>query len=234
MSNKNIYMGKIKQILLQDKAGVSQRQIARNLGVNRETVGKYIKAAKADIMGVDGLLGLDETELERRLNGGTAAYSDKRHDELALLLSGIEDEMRRGHKRGVTVKLLWEEYRREHPDGYGLGHKVRYFGTQKLFEHISLARATASVHRCFDQLASTDLIILDDFGLQRLDNQQMLDFMELVEDRHGRKSTIIVSQVPVSDWYEILSANTTAADAILDRLVHSAHRITLKGGSLRK
>ena len=62
----------------------------------------------------------------------------------------------------------------------------------------------------------------------------MLDFMELVEDRHGRKSTIIVSQVPVSDWYEILSANTTAADAILDRLVHSANRITLKGGSLRK
>jgi DNA replication protein DnaC len=115
-----------------------------------------------------------------------------------------------------------------------LGHKVRYFGTLKLFEHIALARATASVHRCFDQLAATDLIILDDFGLQRLDSQQMLDFMELVEDRHGRKSTIIVSQVPVSDWYEILSANTTAADAILDRLVHSANRITLKGGSLRK
>ena len=128
MSNKNIYMGKIKQILLQDKAGVSQRQIARNLGVNRETVGKYIKSAKADIMGVDGLLELDETELERRLNGGTAAYSDKRHDELALLLPGIEDEMRRGHRRGVTVKLLWEEYRREHPDGYGLTQFRHHYG----------------------------------------------------------------------------------------------------------
>ena len=115
-----------------------------------------------------------------------------------------------------------------------LGHKVRYFSTLKLFEHIALASATASVHRCFDQLAATNLIILDDFGLQRLDSQQMLDFMELVKDRHGRKSTVIVSQVPVSDWYEILSANTTAADAILDRLVHSANRITLKGGSLRK
>ena len=128
MSNKNIYMGKIKQILLQDKAGVSQRQIARNLGVNRETVGKYIKSAKADAMGVDGLLGLDEPELERRLNGGVAAYSDKRHDELASLLPVIDDEMRRGHKRGVTVKLLWEEYRREHPDGYGLTQFRHHYG----------------------------------------------------------------------------------------------------------
>ena len=128
MSNKNIYMGKIKQILLQDKAGVSQRQIARNLGVNRETVGKYIKAAKADTMGVDGLLGLDETELERRLNGGTAAYSDRRHDELSLLLPGIEEEIRKGHRKGVTVKLLWEEYRREHPDGYGLTQFRHHYG----------------------------------------------------------------------------------------------------------
>ena len=97
-----------------------------------------------------------------------------------------------------------------------------------------MTRATASVYWYFDQLAATDLIILDDFGQQRLDSQQMLDFMELVEDRHGRKSTIIVSQLPVSDWYEILSANTAAADDILDRLVRSANRITLKGGSLRK
>ncbi len=137
MSNKNIYMGKIKQILLQDKAGMSQRQIARNLGVNRETMGKYLKSAKADAMGVNGLLGLDEPELERRLNGGVAAYSDKRHDELASLLPGIEGEMRRGHKRGVTVKLLWEEYRRERPDRYGLTQFRHHYG-----QYLDAARAT--------------------------------------------------------------------------------------------
>lgn len=115
-----------------------------------------------------------------------------------------------------------------------LGHKVRYFGTQKLFEHIALARLTSTVHKCFDQLSSTELLIIDDFGIRCLDSQQVLDLMEIVEDRHGRKSTMIVSQLPVSEWYGILSVNTTAADAILDRLVHSAVRFMLKGDSLRK
>ena len=67
-----------------------------------------------------------------------------------------------------------------------------------------------------------------------LDSQQLLDFMEIIEDRHGKKATIIVSQLPVSDWYDILQKNTTAADAILDRLVHTAVRIELKGDSMRR
>ena len=83
-------------------------------------------------------------------------------------------------------------------------------------------------------MAQTDLLILDDWAVRKLDGQQVLDFMELIEDRHGRKSTIIVSQVPVADWYDMLDANTTAADAILDRIVHAAVRFTLSGQSLRK
>ena len=71
-------------------------------------------------------------------------------------------------------------------------------------------------------------------GLKVLDSQQLLDFMEIIEDRHGKKATIIVSQLPVSDWYDILQKNTTAADAILDRLVHTAVRIELKGDSMRR
>ena len=67
-----------------------------------------------------------------------------------------------------------------------------------------------------------------------LDSQQMLDFMEIMEDRHGIKATIIASQLAVSDWYDILSANTTAADAILDRIVHTAQRFVLEGDTLRK
>ena len=80
----------------------------------------------------------------------------------------------------------------------------------------------------------TDLLILDDFGIRSLDCQQLLDLMEIIEDRHGKKSTIIISQLPVSNWYDVLQGNTTAADAILDRLVHTAIRFELKGESLRK
>ena len=79
-----------------------------------------------------------------------------------------------------------------------------------------------------------DLLIVDDFGMKALDGQQLLDFLEIIEDRHGRKATIIVSQLPVADWYDVLQGNTTAADAILDRIVHTAIRFELKGESMRK
>ena len=89
-------------------------------------------------------------------------------------------------------------------------------------------------HEIFKKLADTDLLIIDDFGVRSLDKQQMLDFMELMEDRHGMKSTIIVSQLPVANWYDMMKVNSTAADAILDRIVHTAQRFELKGDSLRK
>lgn len=83
-------------------------------------------------------------------------------------------------------------------------------------------------------MAALDLLIIDDFGMKILDGQQLLDFMELIEDRHGRKSTIIASQLPVKNWYDILAKNPTIADAILDRVVKSAYRIDLNGVSMRK
>lgn len=88
--------------------------------------------------------------------------------------------------------------------------------------------------RFFDKMAALDLLIIDDFGMKILDGQQLLDFMELIEDRHGRKSTIIASQLPVKNWYDILAKNPTIADAILDRVVKSAYRIDLNGVSMRK
>lgn len=114
------------------------------------------------------------------------------------------------------------------------GFKASYYGMQKLFDKITVSRIEGTLHKFFDKLASTDLLIIDDFGMHVLDNQQMLDFMQIMEDRHGCKSTIIVSQLPVSEWYDVLSINTTAADAILDRIVHTAQRFELKGESLRK
>ena len=115
------------------------------------------------------------------------------------------------------------------------GFHVAYFNMQKLFEKITVARIEAALPKFFDKLAQTDLLILDDFGMKTLEGQQLLDFLEVIEDRHGRKATIIISQLPVVDWYDIMSSNTTAADAILDRIVHTAvQRFELKGESLRK
>jgi DNA replication protein DnaC len=85
----------------------------------------------------------------------------------------------------------------------------------------------------FDKIAKGSLVILDDFGLTRMEQQQQFDLLEIIEDRHGKASTIIVSQLPVTSWFDVIT-ETTIADAILDRLVHSAYRIELKGPSMRK
>ena len=114
------------------------------------------------------------------------------------------------------------------------GHKTRYFGMNRLFEEITMARIESRLPRFFERIAKTDLLILDDFGMKRLNAEQVIDLMEIIEDRHGRKATIIASQVPVSGWYETLESNATAADAILDRIIHSATRFELHGESLRK
>lgn len=115
-----------------------------------------------------------------------------------------------------------------------MGFHVAYFNMQKLFEQITMARIEASLPKFFDKLAQTDLLVLDDFGMKVLDGQQLLDFLEVIEDRHARKATIIISQLPVANWYDILNSNTTAADAILDRIVHTAQRFQLVGSSMRK
>ena len=114
-----------------------------------------------------------------------------------------------------------------------LGFKVRYYNIFKLFEQIAMARMEGTLTKFFNRIADTDLLIIDDFGVRSLDKQQMLDFLELMEDRHAMKSTIIVSQLPVANWYDMMKSNSTAADAILDRIVHTAQRFELKGSSLR-
>lgn len=113
------------------------------------------------------------------------------------------------------------------------GHSVIYHNMQKLMARFKIARLEGSSISLFDKLAKTDLLILDDFGLAAMDNQQQLDFMEIIEDRHARKATIITSQLPVANWFDVFKEETLA-DAILDRIVHSSHRFELKGDSLRK
>lgn len=113
------------------------------------------------------------------------------------------------------------------------GHKVLYANVAKLFSKLKMAKADGSYIKEIARIEKQDLLILDDFGLQPLDNTSRSALMEIVEDRHGKTSMIITSQVPVSHWYEVIGEKTIA-DAILDRIVHDAHRIELKGESLRR
>ena len=114
-----------------------------------------------------------------------------------------------------------------------LGYRSLYFNAQKLFSKLKMMKADGSYGREIAKIERYDLLILDDFGLQALDNTARMILLEIIEDRHGRKSTIISSQLPVAKWHEIIG-DSTVADAILDRMVHTAHRLELKGESLRK
>jgi DNA replication protein DnaC len=113
------------------------------------------------------------------------------------------------------------------------GYKVLYANTTKLFSRLKMAKADGSFIREIAKIERQDLLILDDFGLQPLDGYGRSVLMEIIEDRHGNRSTIITSQLPVAQWYEVIGEQTVA-DAILDRIVHDAHRIDLLGESLRK
>ena len=112
-------------------------------------------------------------------------------------------------------------------------HSVIYRRLPRLFDALALARGDGQHARLLKMLARVELLILDDWGLAPMLADQRRDMLEIMEDRHGRGSTIVTSQLPVEHWHEII-ADPTIADAILDRLVHNAHRLTLKGESLRK
>jgi DNA replication protein DnaC len=113
------------------------------------------------------------------------------------------------------------------------GYRVAYYNMQKLLMRCKIARAEGHSSKFFDSIRRKDLLIIDDFGLVPIESQHRMDLMEIIEDRHGRAATIIASQLPVSTWFEIIGEETIA-DAILDRLVHTSHRLELKGDSLRK
>lgn len=114
-----------------------------------------------------------------------------------------------------------------------LGYKSLYHNVPKLFAKLKMAKADGSYLKEIARIERQDLLILDDFGIQPLDAQSRAALMEIIEDRHDKTSLIITSQVPVSKWYEVIGEKTIA-DAILDRIIHDAHRLELKGESLRK
>ncbi|MDD3962805.1 MAG: IS21-like element helper ATPase IstB [Paludibacter sp.] len=114
-----------------------------------------------------------------------------------------------------------------------VGYKVMYFNMQKLFQKLRIAKAEGTYIKELLRIEKQDLIILDDFGIHPVDANIRLELLEIIEDRHGKKSTLISSQLPVAKWYELFE-DATVADAILDRILHNTIRIDLKGESLRK
>ena len=114
-----------------------------------------------------------------------------------------------------------------------LGYKVFYASTPKMFAKLKMAKADGSYMKEVTRIERQQLLILDDFGIQPFDAQSRAALMEIIEDRHGKTSLIITSQLPVSKWHEVIGEKTIA-DAILDRIVHDAHRLELTGESMRK
>lgn len=108
------------------------------------------------------------------------------------------------------------------------GHSVRYFRLSRLMLALSQAKADGSYHKMLKNLDKTALLILDDWGLEPLTAAQPNDLLEIMDDRHGHRSTLVISQLPTDQWYNCIGDNTLA-DAILDRLMHNAHRLVLRG-----
>ncbi|GAE17273.1 mobile element protein [Bacteroides pyogenes JCM 6292] len=203
----------------------------------------------------DGLQLLIQAELDNRTTSRNSRLVKKARFRYQTSISEVIYDSNRGVDKQKVLNLATCDYVRKGVSvlitgaagtgkswlGTALGHqacmngyKVAYYNVYRLFQEIALARISSTLHRFFAKLAQTDLLILDDFGMKVLDGQQLLDFMEIIEDRHGQKATIMISQLPVSDWYDVMKGNTTAADAILDRLVHTSVRFELKGASLRQ
>lgn len=114
-----------------------------------------------------------------------------------------------------------------------LAYKVLYEHAAKLFARLKMAKADGTYLKEILKMEKQQLLIIDDFGIQPLDQQSRAILMEIIEDRHGKRSTLFTSQVPVNQWHEVIGEQTIA-DAILDRIIHDAHRLELKGESLRK
>jgi DNA replication protein DnaC len=113
------------------------------------------------------------------------------------------------------------------------GYSALYFRLPRLLHELSIAKADGRYHKLLIGIGRIDLLVLDDWGLDKFVKEQRHDLLEILEDRHGRRSTLVTSQLPVKHWHEVI-ADPTLADAILDRLVHNAYKLVLSGESMRK
>jgi len=197
------------------------------------------------------LLEQERTLRQQKRFEARARAAKLRHD---ASVEDVDYRAVRGLDRALFLKLAAGDWIRSHhnllvtgPCGVGkswlacaLGHRacrddfsVAYHRLPRLFAALALARGDGRYTRMLRAIARLDLLILDDWGPEPFDADQRRDLLEIVEDRYEARSIIVTSQLPLDRWYEIIG-NPTIADAILDRLVHNAYRIELKGESLRK
>ncbi|RYZ60843.1 MAG: ATP-binding protein [Chitinophagaceae bacterium] len=172
---------------------------------------------KATVEAVDYSLerGLDKNEFHRLADG---EFIRKREN---LLITGAT-----GTGKSFIASALGHQCCQ-------LGFRVLYANATRLFTQLKIAKADGSSIKELMKIEKQDLLILDDFGIQPLDAASRSSLLDIIEDRHGKRSTIITSQLPVKQWYEVIGEKTVA-DAILDRLVHQSQRIELRGESLRR
>lgn len=169
-------------------------------------------------------------------------------------IEDIDFKHPRGLDRSLVMKLSDCQWVRKHqnliitgPTGVGKsylacafaqkacreGYSAIYLRISRLFEELSLAKGDGRYVKMLSNFAKTELLVLDDYGLAKLNQEQRHDLLEILEDRHGVRSMLVTSQLPIEHWHEQIG-DPTLADAILDRLIHNAHTIKLKGGSMRK
>ena len=173
---------------------------------------------------------------------------------LPAAVEDIDLRSRRGLDRSVVLRLAGGQWIHDYDNvlisgatGTGksylacaLGHSAcrhglstRYYRFSRLLGELALARADGSYNKLLARLAKTQLLILDDFGLAPLTDSERRDLLEVLEDRYARRATLLTSQLPFDHWHDVMG-DATFADAILDRLIHNSHKITLKGASMRR
>lgn len=215
------------------------------------------QAQQADIgqLGFDERLGLlldcEAAERESRQN---ATRLKRAKLKQAATPEDVDFRHPRGLDRALFARLMAGDWVRAHqnvlicgPTGVGKtflacalanqacrqGHGVLYVRLPRLLPALALGRHDGSYAKTLSELAKTDVLVIDDWGLAPLTDESRRDLLEIVDDRHGCRSTLITSQLPVPHWHAAIG-DPTLADAILDRLVHQAHCLNLEGESLRK
>ena len=197
------------------------------------------------------LLDREATEQDNRRLKTRLKSADLRQ---AACAEDVDYRTVRGLDKGLMQSLLGCDWIRKHhnclitgPTGTGksylacaLGHqacrqgyRVRYYRAPRFFQELAVARGVGHYQRALRSLLRCDLLILDDWGTALLSEEQRRDLFEVIEDRYDRRASLITAQLPVKNWHETIG-DPTLADAILDRLIHNAYTITLKGESMRK
>jgi len=197
---------------------------------------------------------LVDREMTERDNRGMSSRLRRAKLRHNAILEDLDYRNSRGLDKGLVQSLAGCQWVKEHlnalitgPTGVGktwlacaLAHKAcregytaQYVRLTRLMRELTIAKGDGQYSKLLTNLAKVDVLILDDWGLMKLSAENRRDLLEVLEDRHGRRSTIATSQLPIEEWHGVIG-DATLADAILDRLVHNAYKINLRGESMRK